>query len=90
MNDPLTLEFIRRIKPNFKVTKKADKESLRELILTNRKMRVELKKYFNDRKYPTSISVAKPEEVMNMRFTIDGEIPIKPNEHIQTTENAIA
>lgn len=53
-------------------------------------MRVELKKYFNDRKYPTSISVAKPEEVMNMRFTIDGEIPIKPNEHIQTTENAIA
>ena len=42
MNDPLTLEFIRRIKPNFKVTKKADKESLRELILTNRKMRVDV------------------------------------------------
>ena len=60
------------------------------ILYANRKMRVELKKYFNDRKYPTSISVAKPEEVMNMRFTIDGEIPIKPNEHIQTTENAIA
>ncbi len=42
MNDPLTLEFIRRIKPNFKVTKKADKESLRELILTNRKMRLDV------------------------------------------------
>lgn len=60
------------------------------ILYANSKMRVELKKYFNRLKNPITAVAAKPEAANQMDYYIDESVKIRPNNHIQCTENRIA
>ena len=60
------------------------------ILYANSKTRVELKKYFNNKKNPLTAVQAKPEQANVVDYYIDETVKIRPNNHILTTEERIA
>ena len=60
------------------------------ILYANSKTRVELKKYFNNKKNPLTAVQAKPEQANVVDYYIDETVRIRPNNHILTTEERIA
>ena len=60
------------------------------ILYANSKTRVELKKYFNNKKNPLTAVQAKPEQANVVDYYIDETVKIRPNNHILTTEERIS